>query len=192
MAKETLRDKVARLEAENERLAKDFNDCLAENGQLQRQLNAQVAETVEETDAYKKLAEQLQQVETQRDTAIKQRERYREKVLKLEDERENWQEQRIQAEEVEQLQNQLDASRKAQDALQAALDAAQEELQQIKATQVHNARGAGRKPKLTDDQEQEIKQLRSEGRTMADISKQIGCSVGLVYNTIQKLNNEQK
>lgn len=192
MAKETLRDKVARLEAENERLAKDFNDCLAENGQLQRQLNAQVAETVEETDAYKKLAKQLQQVETQRDTAIKQRERYREKVLKLEDERESWQRQSIQAEDVEQLQNQLDASRKAQDALQEALDAAQEELQQIKATQVHNARGAGRKPKLTDDQEQKIKQLRSEGRTMKEISKRIGCSIGLVYNTIQKLNNEQK
>lgn len=188
MARETLRDKVARLEAENERLTKNFNDCFAENGNLQRQLNARV----EETDAYKKLEERLWQVETQRDTASKQRERYREKVLRLEDEREKWQEQRIQAEEIEQLQNQLDASQKAQNALQSALNAAQEELQQIKATQVHNARGAGRKPKLADDQVREIQQLRSEGRTMAEISKQIGCSVGLVYNTIQKLNNEQK
>lgn len=187
MARETLRDKVARLEAELVAMTEQRDSYRAEANNFKKQVNA----TVEETDLYRSTVKQLHEMENQRDTAIKQKERYREKVLKLEDECESWQRQSIQAEDVEQLQNQLDASRKAQDALQAALDAAQEELQQIKASQVHNARGAGRKPKLTDDQEQEIKQLRSEGLTMAEISKQIGCSVGLVYNTIQKINNEQ-
>lgn len=186
MARETLRDKVARLETELAAMTQQRDSYRDEANNFKKQVNA----AVEETDLYKSMVRQLQEMENQRNTASKQRDRYKAKVQNLEDERESWQEQRIQAEDIEQLQNQLDASQKVQDALQAALDAAQEELQQIKATQVHNARGAGRKPKLTDDQKQEIKQLRSEGVTMAEISKQIGCSVGLVYNTIQKLNNE--
>lgn len=188
MARETLRDKVARLEAELAAMTEQRDSYRDEANNLKKQVNA----AIEDTDLYRSTVKQLHEMENQRDTAIKQRDRYKVKVQSLEDERESWQEQRIQAEEIEQLQNQLDASQKAQGALQAALDAAQEELQRIKASQMHNARGAGRKPKLTDDQKQEIKQLRSEGVTMAEISKQIGCSIGLVYNIIQKLNNEQK
>lgn len=186
MARETLRDKVARLEAELAAMTEQRRSYRDEANNLKKQVNARV----EDTDLYKSTVKQWQETDDKLKRAVVQRDRYKAKVQSLEDERESWQEQYIQAEEIEQLQNQLDASQKAQDALQAALDAVQEELQQIKATQVHNARGAGRKPKLADDQVQEIQQLRSEGRTMAEISKQVGCSVGLVYNTIQKLNNE--
>lgn len=65
----------------------------------------------------------------------------------------------------------------------ADLDKLQAEYQQ--ATR-HNARGAGRKPKLTDDQVQEIQKLRADGMVMMEISKKIGCSVGLVYNILSK------
>ena len=83
MAKETQKDKIVRLEAENERLLKNFNDCLAENQQLQKKLNAKI----EDTDEYKRCAQQLQKMEQQRGTAIGQRDHYHAKVQQLEAER---------------------------------------------------------------------------------------------------------
>ena len=56
MAKETQKEQIARLEAENERLTKNFNDCFAENQQLEKKLNARI----EDTDEYKRCAQLLQ------------------------------------------------------------------------------------------------------------------------------------
>ena len=83
MAKETQKDKIVRLEAENERLSKNFNDCFAENQQLQKKLNARI----EDTDEYQRCAKQVQEMEQQRNKAIEQRDRYHAKVQQLEDER---------------------------------------------------------------------------------------------------------
>ena len=53
----------------------------------------------------------------------------------------------------------------------------------------HNARGAGRKPKLTDDQEQEIKQLRATGLSVRQIAAKMSCSTGLVCKILHNCIN---
>ena len=53
---------------------------------------------------------------------------------------------------------------------------------------MHNARGAGRKAKFTDDQVDEIRRLREDGNTIKEIANRYNCSVGLIH----KLINEKK
>ena len=75
MAKETQKEQIARLEVENERLTKNFNDCFAEK--------------IESTDEYQKNARQSQEMERQRDAVMGQRDHYHAKVLQLEAERDS-------------------------------------------------------------------------------------------------------
>ena len=64
-----------------------------------------------------------------------------------------------------------------------------EEINNLKKNSlIHNARGAGRKAKFTDDQVDEIKSLREDGNTIKEIANRYNCSVGLIH----KLINEQK
>lgn len=79
-------------------------------------------------------------------------------------------------------QVELDASVTAQNALKSDLDKLAAKYMQ--ATQ-HNARNAGRKPKLTADQEQEIKNLRSEGVNVRQIAAKMSCSTGLVCKILK-------
>lgn len=79
-------------------------------------------------------------------------------------------------------QVELDASVTAQNALKSDLDKLTAKYMQ--ATQ-HNARNAGRKPKLTADQEQEIKNLRSEGLNVRQIAAKMSCSTGLVCKILK-------
>lgn len=50
----------------------------------------------------------------------------------------------------------------------------------------HNARGAGRKAKFTDDQVDEIRRLREDGNTIKEIAKRYNCSVGLIHKLINE------
>ena len=79
-------------------------------------------------------------------------------------------------------QVELDASVTAQNAIKSDLDKLSAKYMQ--ATQ-HNARNAGRKPKLTADQEQEIKNLRSEGLNVRQIAAKMSCSTGLVCKILK-------
>lgn len=83
-------------------------------------------------------------------------------------------------------QAELDAYVTAQDALKSDLDKLAAEYTQ--ATR-HNARNAGRKPKLTADQEQEIKNLRSEGLNVRQIAAKMSCSTGLVCKILKNCIN---
>lgn len=83
-------------------------------------------------------------------------------------------------------QVELDASVTAQNALKSDLDKLAAKYMQ--ATQ-HNARNAGRKPKLTADQEQEIKNLRSEGLNVRQIAAKMSCSTGLVCKILKNCIN---
>lgn len=83
-------------------------------------------------------------------------------------------------------QVELDASVTAQNALKSDLDKLAAKYMQ--ATQ-HNARNAGRKPKLTADQEQEIKNLRSEGFNVRQIAAKMSCSTGLVCKILKNCIN---
>lgn len=49
----------------------------------------------------------------------------------------------------------------------------------------HNERGAGRKPKLTDRQKQEIKKIYESGRSMREIAEEFSISKSTVHNIIR-------
>lgn len=91
-----------------------------------------------------------------------------------------------QSKKIKELKKQLDASVTAQNALKSDLDKLVAEYTQ--ATR-HNARNAGRKPKLTADQEQEIKNLRSEGLNVRQIAAKMSCSTGLVCKILKNCIN---
>ena len=60
-----------------------------------------------------------------------------------------------------------------------------EEINNLKKNSlIHNARGAGRKAKFTDDQVDEIKSLREDGNTIKEIANRYNCSVGLIHKLI--------
>ena len=62
-----------------------------------------------------------------------------------------------------------------------------EDLDQLKKNSLmHNARGAGRKSRFSDDQIEEIKKLREDGSTIKEIASRYGCSVGLIHKLINE------
>lgn len=61
----------------------------------------------------------------------------------------------------------------------------EEELQKAKE---HNNRGAGRKEKFSNEQIEQIIEVRNAGNSIRTIAEQFQCSVGLVH----KLINERK
>lgn len=157
MAKETQKEQIARLEAENERLSKNFNDCFAENQQLEKKLNARV----EETDEYKRCAQLLQKMEQQRNTAIEQRDRYHAKVQQLEAERES-------------LRKQLEQ-------LQAAYNA----YKQVHEESQRNPFGAGRKRSYLAQLDQ-IMQLRESGSSIRSIASELNIPFATVARYIKE------
>lgn len=165
MAKETQKEQIARLEAENERLTKNFNDCFAENQQLEKKLNARV----EETDEYKRCAQLLQKMEQQRNTAIEQRDRYHAKVQQLEAERES-------------LRQQLTE-------LQAAYNALESNYKQVHEESQRNPFGAGRKRSYTAQLDQ-IMQLRESGSSIRSIASELNIPFATVARYIKE--NESK
>lgn len=162
--KETLREQLKRLEAENERLSKNFNDCLAENQRLEKKLNARI----EDTDEYKKSMQQLQKMEQQRNTAIEQRDRYHAKVQQLEAERDS-------------LRQQLADLQATYEALKAA--------HERELTTQRNPFGAGRKRSYTAQLDQ-IMQLRKSGSSLRSIASELNIPFATVARYIRE--NESK
>ena len=157
MAKETQKEQIARLEAENERLTKNFNDCFAENQQLEKKLNARI----EDTDEYKKSMQQLQKMEQQRNTAIEQRDHFHAKVQQLEAER--------------------DTLRKQLEQLQAAYNA----YKQVHEESQINPFGAGRKRSYLAQLEQ-IMQLRESGSSIRAIASELNIPFATVARYIRE------
>lgn len=52
-----------------------------------------------------------------------------------------------------------------------------------------NERGAGRKPKLTRELQDEIKRMRETGETLRQIAKSLGVSTGLVHKALKLPDN---
>lgn len=164
MAKETQKEQIARLEAENERLTKNFNDCFAENQRLEKKLNARI----EDTDEYKKSMQQLQKMEQQRNTAIEQRDRYHAKVQQLESERDT-------------LRQQLTELQAAYETLKAT--------HERESTTQRNPFGAGRKRSYTAQLDQ-IMQLRESGSSIRSIASELNIPFATVARYIKE--NESK
>ncbi len=74
--------------------------------------------------------------------------------------------------------------------LKIALEVKEEKVQKLK-NKPHNARGAGRKPKLTSLQVQELINKHKEGYSMGKLAKEFNISKGLVHKTIHSQINKR-
>lgn len=166
MARETQKEKIARLETE---LAQAINqrdaaiaDALASNSKL----NAK--HDVSDSPMYQSLLldrEQWKRIAKNRQDQIKKNElRYDELLTMYKD-----------------LEQQLKGSQ-----------AMQVELQQIRTqshTEPHNARNAGRKPKFTNEQMEQVRKMAADGLSVRKIAAEMSCSIGLVCKILHSNKN---
>lgn len=158
-------------ETPTQKLKRELAEAEAQRDGYQKEassLRQQINGRLEETDSYKNLAKQVDALTLDRNTAIKQRDRYHAKVQQLEDERDT-------------LRQQLEA-------LQAAYEALQVTHERESTTQ-RNPFGAGRKRSYTAQLEQ-IMQLRKSGSSIRSIASELNIPSATVMRYIKE--NESK
>lgn len=148
-----LKRELAEVEAQRDGYQKEASD-------LRKQINGRL----EETDSYKNLVKQVDALTLDRNTAIKQRDRYQAKVQQLEAERES-------------LRQQLTELQAAYEALQA------------KSTTQRNPFGAGRKRSYTAQLDQ-IMQLRESGSSIRAIASELNIPFATVARYLARLRLE--
>lgn len=159
-------------ETPTQKLKRELAEAEAQRDGYQKEassLRQQINGKLEKTDSYKILVKQVDALTLDRNTAIKQRDRYYAKVQQLEDER--------------------DTLRKQLADLQATYEA-------LKATHEHTCResqrnpfGAGRKRSYTAQLEQ-IMQLRESGSSIRSIASELDIPFATVARYIRE--NESK
>lgn len=93
-------------------------------------------------------------------------------------------------EENRRLSENYDAAIAAQDELKTELEETRKELQQAQEkllephVEPHNARGAGRKPKLNNEQRDKAKTLSSQGLSIRKIAEVIGVSPATIFRCL--------
>ena len=158
-------------ETPTQKLKRELAEAEAQRDGYQKEassLRQQINGRLEETDSYKNLVKQFDALSLDRNTAIKQRDRYHAKVQQLEDERDT-------------LRQQLEA-------LQAAYEALQVTHERESTTQ-RNPFGAGRKRSYTASIEQ-IMYLRESGSSIRAIAKELNIPFATVARYIRE--NESK
>lgn len=173
MAKETQKEKIARLEAENAQLRAQNSEIIAAYNEIAWQKKPEITDSEE----YKALEKQLA---AERVNAAEAQKQYKAEAEKREQLRQDY----------VSLKENYDALLSAYSALQSDFKRVHEELQQMPAKEPHNARGAGRKPKFTESQIADINKLRSDGRSMREIADRMDCSPALVFKIVHKLKNK--
>lgn len=149
-----LKRELAEVEAQRDGYQKEASD-------LRKQINGKL----EETDSYKILVKQVDELTLDRNTAIKQRDRYSAKVQQLEAERES-------------LRQQLTE-------LQATYNA----YKQVHEESQRNPFGAGRKRAYTAQLEQ-IMQLRESGSSIRAIASELNIPFATVARYLARLRLE--
>lgn len=155
-------------ETPTQKLKRELAEAEAQKDGYQKEassLRQQINGRLEETDSYKNLVKQVDALTLDRNTAIKQRDRYHAKVQQLEDERDT-------------LRQQLEA-------LQAAYNA----YKQVHEESQRNPFGAGRKRSYTAQLEQ-IMQLRESGSSIRSIASELNIPFATVARYIKE--NESK
>lgn len=155
-------------ETPTQKLKRELAEAEAQRDGYQKEassLRQQTNGRLEETDSYKNLVKQVDALTLDRNTAIKQRDRYHAKVQQLEDERDT-------------LRQQLEA-------LQAAYNA----YKQVHEESQRNPFGAGRKRSYTAQLEQ-IMQLRESGSSIRSIASELNIPFATVARYIKE--NESK
>lgn len=156
MAKETQKEKIARLEQEVEELTKSRNESWEREQQASNkilELENSVEQQFKQTGLYKQMQREIENLKAENALNkghIKAMEelRYR------------------QAERIEQLQRTLE---KAENRLP-----------------VHNERGAGRKQRFNGAEIEQIKMMRAGGKTIREIAEYMNCSAGLIHKIINE------
>lgn len=172
MAKETQKEKIERLERELEQVTKQRDEVFREVSALRRQINA----AVEDTDAYKSIVAALQEEQLK----VKVAQHSYELTEKM-----NRQLRNANAD----LQEKYDAAVTSYAALESDYKQAHEELQHMPAKEPHNARGAGRKPKITEEQTEIIITMNAQGVSSRKIAKEVGLSPSTVLRIIKAAEN---
>ena len=160
--KETPTQKLKRELAEAETQRDGYQK---EASSLRQQINGRL----EETDSYKNLVKQVDALTLDRNTAIKQRDRYHAKVQQLEAER--------------------DLLRQQLADLQATYEALKGDHERTCKESQRNPFGAGRKRSYTASIEQ-IMQLRESGSSIRSIASELGIPFATVARYIKE--NESK
>ena len=70
----------------------------------------------------------------------------------------------------------------------AELREAQAKLSEVRE-ETHNARNAGRKPKFTDEQMEQIRKMSADGLSVRKIAAEMSCSIGLVCKILHSNKN---
>lgn len=94
--------------------------------------------------------------------------------------------------EYETVKTLCERTLEAYNALQNDYKALQVELQQIRTqshTEPHNARNAGRKPKFTDEQMEQVRKMAADGLSVRKIAAEMSCSIGLVCKVLHSDKN---
>ena len=158
-------------ETPTQKLKRELAEAEAQRDGYQKEassLRQQINGRLEETDSYKNLVKQVDALTLDRNTAIKQRDRYHAKVQQLEDERDT-------------LRQQLEALKAAYEALQVTHEG--------ESTTQRNPFGAGRKRSYTAQLEQ-IMQLRKSGSSIRSIASELNIPSATVMRYIKE--NELK
>lgn len=158
-------------ETPTQKLKRELAEAEAQRDGYQKEassLRQQINGRLEETDSYKNLVKQVDALTLDRNTAIKQRDRYHAKVQQLEDERDT-------------LRQQLEALKAAYEALQVT--------HERESTTQRNPFGTGRKRSYTAQLEQ-IMQLRKSGSSIRSIASELNIPSATVMRYIKE--NELK
>lgn len=159
-------------ETPTQKLKRELAEAEAQRDGYQKEassLRQQINGRLEETDSYKNLVKQVDSLTLDRNTAIKQRDRYHAKVQQLEAERDS-------------LRQQLAD-------LQATYEALKGDHERTCKESQRNPFGAGRKRSYTAQLEQ-IMQLRESGSSIRAIAKELNIPFATVARYIKE--NESK
>lgn len=159
-------------ETPTQKLKRELAEAEAQRDGYQKEassLRQQINGRLEETDSYKNLVKQVDALTLDRNTAIRQRDRYHAKVQQLEAERDS-------------LRQQLAD-------LQATYEALKGDHERTCKESQRNPFGAGRKRSYTAQLEQ-IMQLRESGSSIRSIAKELNIPFATVARYIKE--NESK
>lgn len=168
MARETLES----LRKDRDDWRKLFEQANAELSAVKKQLNLKV----EETEKYQSMQKQVAAAERIMRTTLDSKAKYKEQVQQRDD-------------EIKELRKQIDTITRAQDALRSDCESLREQLQAKQHTEPHNARGAGRKPKITEEQTEIIITMNAQGVSSRKIAKEVGLSPSTVLRIIRAAKN---
>lgn len=95
---------------------------------------------------------------------------------------------------VKQLQEEIKSLKNSLYTSEQKVRKLEEEIKSLKINK-KNERGAGRKPKFTEEERETIKMYRLQGKTIQYIADMFACSIGLIHkivNEIDKSNPRKK